>query len=218
MPPPCADLTKPHQVLVHRKAQQHFSGIILRGPVSHPKPRSSIGRGPAPCRLRKAADRWSMTAQTRKLPAMTYRARLLVKPGVLAVVCVQKIRRVVQRFQRRARRMAKLAAIGRIRPVMANQTIRHDGHVGHPDLFRFLQAAVAGLAWVVRIQKPPDVPGRRQVGSLIDSPCNHGRDVPQRQMLFMREILQRRLWVRSLIRGPQQTESCRQNRQRRYPL
>ena len=92
--------------------------------------------------------KYVMTA-TYVLVAGTIPLLLLVKPGVLAVVCVQKIRRVVQRFQRRARRMAKLAAIGRIRPVMANQAIGHDRHVGQPDLFRFLQAAVAGLAWVV---------------------------------------------------------------------
>lgn len=84
--------------------------------------------------------------------------------------------------------VAVFATERRLDLAMAHQAIRHPGHVGWADLIRFLQAAMAGFAGVVRVQVGADAAGRLEIRLVVDGLCQERRHVAHLQVQSMAEL------------------------------
>lgn len=133
-----------------------------------------------------------MAAQTRELASMTHRTRGLIEAEVFVGVGVEEIGGVIGRLELRGGFMAQGAAIGRLDAVVADQAVRHARHVRVAGLSRFAQTPVARFARVHGVQVLPDVARRRKIGAAIDRAGDDRRHVPELQVRFVAERLQRR--------------------------
>ena len=71
-----------------------------------------------------------MASHTSELAPMTHRAGFLVEPGIAPVVCVEKIRSMSSRLQRRALGVTEFATERIVDLVVADQAIGHLRKIG----------------------------------------------------------------------------------------
>ena len=137
-----------------------------------------------------------MAAHAGERPAVAHRAGSLVQVHFSGAVQVQEMFHVIGRFQEGCvLHVAVLAGEGILDVRMAHQAIGHFRQRGMRHLVGFFQTAVAGFAWIVGIQVPPDVIGWLEVILGVDGLGQEGRRIAHFQVQRVAELVYQRRWL-----------------------
>jgi len=137
---------------------------------------------------------FQVTAQTGELASVTDRAGLQIQSRFFVGMGVQKTVHVAGRFQLSVFGMAERAAIGQIDLIVADQAIRHARHIVAADGVRLIEPSMARRAEICGVQQRADFRAvLAEIGSLVDSRRDYGRDVAELEVLGVAEFFERGL-------------------------
>jgi len=129
-----------------------------------------------------------VTAQAAEIRPVADGATGFVEVEVACAMCAHETLYVIGRLEVIAFRMTLFAAERIVDLAMADQAVRHPGHVDSGDLRTLVQGSMTGLARVCTVQVAADIAGWLKVQLLIDCNRQDRRHIPHSQVLLVAKM------------------------------